>query len=137
MSKYQPHHVAFTVHDLDEAIGWYKDIFGFEVAHRHKDKGGSMQIALLNVGDGFNLELFHFPNNTKDLPEYRKDLMADLKTIGTKHLCLQVEDLDAEVESLRAKGISFSGEKDSAFFGGSYMFLKDPSGNLIELCEAK
>lgn len=137
MNNYQPHHVAFTVRDLNEAIEWYKVAFGFNVTHSHKSKDGDMQIALLKVADDFNLELFHFSSSTENIPEYRKELVTDLKTIGTKHLCLQVEDLDAEIKHLGENGVSFSGKKDSAFFGGNYIFLRDPSGNLIELCEIK
>lgn len=51
-----------------------------------------MHIALMSLGD-FYFELFNFEQKTNPLPDYRKDVMNDLHTVGTKHICLRTDDL--------------------------------------------
>lgn len=80
--NFQPHHTAFTVRNMDESINWYQDKLGFITAHRYNKHG--MEIAILEL-DKVRLELFCYGQETKPLPDYRKDLMDDLHVIGTKH----------------------------------------------------
>jgi methylmalonyl-CoA epimerase len=126
----KPHHVALTVNDIQESTKWYSDKLGFQTKHNY-DKNG-MQIALLEL-NGFRIELFHFPNNTKPLHEEDKNLMDSLHIIGTKHLCLEVDNLDDTIKELGKKGVEFSTETDTVSFGGKYIFIKDCNGILIEL----
>ena len=71
----------------------------------------------------------------KPLPEYRSDVMSDIGTVGTKHLCLQVDSIEEIVEDLKAKGVNVVSDIDSAAFGGKFVFIKDCNGILIELYE--
>lgn len=129
----KPHHIAFTVKDTEKSILWFQEKLGFEVFHRNNKHG--MEITQLKSGD-VKIELFSYGESTKDLPDYRKDLMEDLHVIGTKHLCIEVENLDATIEQLKAKGVKEIREVDTAGFGGRYTFIKDPNGILIELYQA-
>lgn len=61
--------------------------------------------------------------------------MNDLHVIGTKHLCIQVENLERAVGELKTKGVQFATEIDTAGFGGRYIFFKDCNDILIELYE--
>lgn len=127
--KFKPHHVALTVKNTDESIEWYKDKFGFEVTHRYHKHGKEItQLKLEEV----RIELFNYFKSTKPLPDYRRELMSDLEVIGTKHLCIEVEDLNEVIKSLNEKGVK-TREVDTAGFGGRYTFIKDCNGILIEL----
>ncbi|MFG2090376.1 MULTISPECIES: VOC family protein [unclassified Spirillospora] len=53
---------------------------------------------------------------------------------GRNRVHLVVGDLDAEIDRLRASGLSFPGEVVSGP-GGRQILLTDPAGNLIELFE--
>lgn len=128
----KPHHVAFTVKNTDESITWYKNAFGFEVTNRYNKHG--MEITILVAG-GVRLELFCYGDQTKPLPDYRKGLMDDLHVIGTKHLSIQVENIEDSVKELKEKGIAFVMDIDTAGFGGRYTFIKDCNDILIELFE--
>lgn len=129
--KFKPHHVAFTVNDIEESENWYKEKLGFEVVHKYSKNG--WKITLLKL-DEVRIELFSF-DDIKPLPEHSRNLMDDLHVIGTKHLCIQVEDLEKTVGELKTKGVQFATEIDTAGFGGRYIFLKDCNGILIELLQ--
>jgi glyoxylase I family protein len=126
------HHVALTVNDLDKSAKWYGDKLGFKLWHRHKS--ATLEFVELEL-NGFHLELFSFGRDTEPLPLYRRDLMDDLRVVGTKHLALRVKNLDQTLTSLKAKGVEPTTEIDTASFGGRYVFIRDPNGILIELIE--
>lgn len=131
--NFKPHHVAFTVRNTEESIRWYEDKLGFEVFHQYNKHG--MEITQLRLGD-VRIELFCYDQDTKPLPDYRKDLMDDLHVIGTKHLCIEVDNLDETINFLKEKSVEFATEIDTAGFGGRYIFIKDCNGILTELYQA-
>ncbi len=124
------HHVAFTVRNLDESIAWYQEKIGAKVISRYEKRGS--EIAHIQVGD-VRIEFFDYTQDSKPLPEYRKELFTDLHTIGTKHLCIEVENLDDTIAELTRKGVTFVTKIDTAGFGGRYIFLRDCNDILIEL----
>jgi catechol 2,3-dioxygenase-like lactoylglutathione lyase family enzyme len=59
----------------------------------------------------------------------------DLSTAGGNRIHLIVDDLDAEIDQLRGKGLSFRGDL-VAGPGGRQILLADPAGNLVELFQS-
>ncbi|AKH84059.1 glyoxalase [Streptomyces sp. CNQ-509] len=57
---------------------------------------------------------------------------ADTATAGRNRIHLVVDDLDTEIDRLRAAGLPFRSELVSGP-GGRQILLADPSGNLVEL----
>ena len=131
--RFRPHHVALTVKDTDESIQWYQEKLGFQVIHKYNKHG--MEITQLKLDD-VRLELFCYGNDTKPLPEYRKELMDDLHVMGTKHLCIEVDDLVGTISKLKEKSVEFVMDIDTAGFEGQYIFFKDCNGILIELYQS-
>ncbi|MDP2671304.1 MAG: VOC family protein [bacterium] len=127
---FKPHHIALTVNNVEESSRWYHEKLGFQTLHHYKKQG--MEIILLRLKEVL-IELFSFEESTKPLPNYRQTLMEDLHTVGTKHLCIEVENLDKVVKDLKSKGVEFVMETDDAGFGGRYIFFKDCNGILVEL----
>lgn len=130
--NFKLHHVAFTVKNVDESAMWYEEKFGFKVIHKYSKHG--MDIVHLQLND-IRLEFFSFGDKTVPLPDYRSELLTDLHTIGTKHICIEVENLNDTVTTLTNKDVDFVTEIDTAGFGGNYIFLKDCNDILIELYE--
>jgi len=126
------HHVAFSVSDIVSSIDWYEKNLGFKKSHGVERDFGTF--ALLTNTEGENIELIQHPNSLP-LPEQRKDLLDDIQQIGTKHLALQVEDLEATLSDLKANGVEQVRNVGDAFYDAKYTFIKDPDGNLIELVE--
>ena len=46
------HHIAMVVHDLDEALGFYRDALGLEVVERREVPEEGVEIAFLPAGEG-------------------------------------------------------------------------------------
>ena len=59
---------------------------------------------------------------------------ADAKDAGRNRIHFVVDDLDAEVDRLRAAGLSFRSDLISGP-GGRQILVADPAGNLVELFE--
>ena len=57
---------------------------------------------------------------------------ADRATAGRNRIHLTCDDLDAEIDRLRAAGLTFSSDV-VAGPGGRQILLDDPAGNLVEL----
>jgi catechol 2,3-dioxygenase-like lactoylglutathione lyase family enzyme len=121
------HQVSLTVNDLDEAIGFYRDILGLPLKARF-DQG--VKLAFIAIG------------------ATRLMLEEGEEVVSGSVIYLYVDDIDAAVSELRAKGVEVVGEPHAihhdaeGIFGtageSEYMaFLKDPSGTLIALAQRK
>jgi catechol 2,3-dioxygenase-like lactoylglutathione lyase family enzyme len=56
---------------------------------------------------------------------------------GWNRIQLPVSDIEAEAARLRAAGVKFRRDDIVSGPGGSQIWLVDPSGNLVELFQAK
>ena len=115
-------HVHLKVADLERAIGFYRDVLGFEVTQRY----GS-QAAFLSAG-GYH---HHIGLNTW---ESLGGSRPPPGTIGLYHLAIlyptRPELADALRRVLRA-GITLDGASDHGV--SEALYLRDPDGNGVEL----
>lgn len=132
MAEFGFHHGGVSVPDLAAAIDWYGRILGFEPETRFYIDAAQAQAAMIRKGP-LRLELFEV-EGAAPLPDDRRHPPLDLRTHGNKHLAFQVEDLDAFVEEMAAKGADIAFVVREAF--GKGCFLRDCAGNLIEFVEA-
>jgi len=108
------HHVAIGVKDVDEAVEFYGWL-GLIVLPR-PDFG--IPGAWLQAGE----QQVHLLSTDKAPPGFEN------------HYAFQVDDLDAVVEMLAAHGVQ--ARRSSRVDGvGKQAFLRDPSGNVVELNE--
>jgi catechol 2,3-dioxygenase-like lactoylglutathione lyase family enzyme len=107
------HHVAINVHDLDEALAFYVEQLEFTKLDR---------------------PAFDFPGAWVQAGASQIHLMeTDEATIDRRqHVALQVRDLDAVLEALEAAGVE-AARVPYVTGAGRQAFLRDPSGNRIEL----
>lgn len=106
------HHVSINVTDVAAAKAFYTEVLGFtERTDRPEFRFAG---AWLDVG-GQQVHLIEAP-----VPEAKG-----------QHFALRVDDLDAAVAELRAKGIEVSDPKPVG--PGRQCFVHDPSGNMVEL----
>ena len=108
------HHVSINVRDAAESVTFYTEVLGLTLRDDRPEFGfggawlnlGAQQVHLLEIA----------------VPD----------DVG-QHFAIHVADIDASVADLRDKGIEVSDPKPVA--SSRQCFLRDPSGNLIELHE--
>lgn len=120
--------VRYIVHDLDAAIAFYGDQLGF-----HIEMHPAPTFAMLSRGD-LRL-LLSVPSGQggggQIMPDGRRPEPG-----GWNRFQLEVSDLRAEVERLRASGARLRSAIVTGT-GGDQVLVEDPSGNAIELFESR
>jgi catechol 2,3-dioxygenase-like lactoylglutathione lyase family enzyme len=114
--------VRYLVSDVDAAVAFYRDAFGFEVTQQF---GPAM--AILTRGA---LQLWlagPAASASRPMPDGRVPAPG-----GWNRFVLEVPDLPALVETLRARGVTFRNDV-VAGPGGRQILVEDPSGNVVEL----
>ena len=114
--------VRYMVDDVDAAIAFYTKLLGFEIQM-------SAAPAFADVRRGNLRLLLSGPQSSAGRP------MADGATPGPggwNRIHFLVDDIDAEVASLRDAGATFRNDVVVGP-GGKQVLLVDPSGNIVEL----
>jgi len=127
------HHGAVSVPNLDESIAWYEKMFGFEAEVRFRVPGQPIEIAVMKRGD-LRVELFE-AENSKPPDASRRDPDLDCRTQGNLHFAFAVPDVKTLANTLRERGADIVWVRDFEF--GSFAFIRDNAGNLIELVQQK
>ncbi|HWA54447.1 MAG TPA: VOC family protein [Solirubrobacterales bacterium] len=135
-------HVGIVVEDLEAATEFFVEL-GLEVQgtgeveDERADRivgldGVRSQLVMLQSKDGqrlLELVKFHSPASPAGDPE------APSHAPGIRHLAFVVDDVDAAVAGLRARGTELVGELVS--YGSSYRlcYVRGPEGIIVELAE--
>lgn len=117
--------VRYFVADMDAAVAFYRDLLGFTVDMQAGPgfamlSRGPLRMLLNRPGAGGAGQ--SMPNGDAPAPG------------GWNRIQLAVENLEAEVERLKAAGGHFRNEIVQGN-GGKQILIEDPSGNPIELFE--
>ena len=113
-------HVRYMVDDVQASIDFYTEHLGFKVRANHVP-------AFADVIRGNLRLLLSGPasSGARATPDHAN-------TAGRNRIHLIVDDLNAEIDRLRAAGLDFHSDVVSGP-GGRQILLTDPAGNLIEL----
>ena len=123
-------HIAIAVDSLRESIDFMRNTFGLRL--EYEEQIGQTRLAMLPVGESY-LELLEGQG-----PESGVTRWINEKGPGLFHLCFEVEDIDAALSELRAKGVKLRDESPRIGHGGARIAFIDPSATgsvLIELAE--
>ncbi len=117
--------VRYLVSDVDESLAFYTGLLGFEVltyaAPAFADvKRGNLRLLLSGPASSAG----------RTLPDGRRPEPG-----GWNRIHFVVGDIAAEVERLRAAGVSFRSDIISGP-GGQQIVLDDPAGNPVELFQS-
>lgn len=119
--------VRYMIDDVSAALAFYTKHFGFQV-----EVDSSPAFASMVRG---NLRLLLSGEKSSG----RRPLTDGTTTLpgGWNRIVLEVSDVEAEAARLRAAGVKFRREDIVSGPGGSQIWVVDPSGNLVELFQAK
>ena len=132
MSEIKLNHIALVVADIDAAMAFWRDCFNLEVScPPHPNADEAVEMAFLRLGDS-RLELI---SPTDEKSGVARFLAA--RGPGLHHICLEVEDLDDQLQRLRDRGIELINETAREAEGRRYAFVHPRSafGALLELYE--
>ena len=129
--KLKVHHGGVSVPNLEASIDWYSRVLGFSVESRIDIAAIPARVAMLRR-DELRIELFEVAG-AAPLPPQRRQPNTDPQTHGNKHVAFAVPDVDAVVEELKQRGADIALVGHFEF--GSFVFIRDNAGNLIELVQ--
>jgi catechol 2,3-dioxygenase-like lactoylglutathione lyase family enzyme len=119
--------VRYMIDDVDEAIAFYTKHLGFTV-----QSNSSPGFAAVTRGNLRLLLSGKESSGRRPMPDGTQPIPG-----GWNRIILSVNDLAAEVNRLRGEGVQFRRADIVSGPGGSQAWLVDPSGNLVELFQAK
>lgn len=119
--------------DPDAAIGFYRDILGFEVRNDVGYDGMRwITVAPPNQPDT-SIVLFP-PEASPGLTDDEQKMIAEMMAKGTYAMVvLTTEDVDAAFEEIQARGADVVQEPTDQPYGLRDCAFRDPAGNLVRL----
>jgi len=125
-------HLGVAVKDLEEARNYYRSIFGLESGEPMVGGGGTVRASLVKL-DNATVELLEPIGNEGAIAKF-----LEKRGEGIQHVCYEVDDINAEVESLKAKGMDVLGEPRPGAEGMAvFLHPRGTHGVLVELVEKK
>lgn len=137
------HHVGLTVKDIDKSLEWYGRMFGVEPVFVTKAEGDELAAAVGVPGAKLTFAFLRFGETDVELLSYDNDRDENFGRrncdVGSPHLCLLVDDIEASYQDLKAKGAEFFAEplhiQGGPLDGCSFVYFRDPDGITLELFE--
>lgn len=123
-------HIAIAVPDLKKAIERFAEDFGLTLKGQEDVPEAKTSAAFLNV-EQTSIELIHPLNGEGPVQKY-----LEKKGGGIHHLCFRSDDIEADVERLKAKGYQFLSDAPTpGAHNCKVIFIhpKSADGILIEL----
>jgi methylmalonyl-CoA/ethylmalonyl-CoA epimerase len=123
-------HVAIAVKDLDKAISIYRDALGLELAEIEDVPEQHVRTAIFGHGMG-RVELICPTDADNGVARF-----LEKRGEGLHHVCIEVEDIDAALAALKARGAPLIDETPKIGAGGAriaFIHPKGTSGVLTEL----
>ena len=126
------HHVATVVKDIDAAVKFHVEVLGLPLEQIANVPSQQVRIAFLTAGDS-KIELVAPTNSTSGVARFLAS-----RGEGFHHLCLEVADIDAELQRLAGVGVQLINAVAVEGVEGPVAFLHPKSCHeiLVELIEA-
>jgi glyoxylase I family protein len=139
-------HTGITVSNLERSLAFWRDVLGFELSHT-AHQTGEMATEITGVaGAEIKLAVVKAPGSHKiELLEYlappERKRHVDLRPcdVGSVHVALIVEDLDAVLSAINASGWKAAGKpqilQSGPNAGKRVVYVRDPDGTTIEFMQ--
>ena len=139
-------HTGFTVSNLERSLAFWRDVLGFELSHRAHQAGELAREITGVPGAEISIAVLKAPGHKIELLEYlappdRKH-RVDLRPcdVGSVHVALTVDNLDAVLERISASGWKAAGKPQTLQSGPNagkrVVYVRDPDGATIEFMQS-
>ncbi len=123
-------HLGLAVKGLQQARDFYRSVFGVESSEPMVGGGGTVRASLIHL-DNVVVELLEPIGSEGAIAKFLAKHGE-----GIHHVCYEVDDVNAEIESLKAKGIEILGEPVPGAEGLSvFLHPRGTHGVLVELVQ--
>lgn len=138
------HHASITTRDLDRLRDFYCRHFGFVevLATEWAPKTNAAADAIFGLsGTGVRMAMLRSANAFLELFEFAapvgkaNDSARPVNDAGFTHICLCVDDVEAEYARLTEVGVIFNCPPQTVPGLCSATYGRDPDGNLVELMQ--
>ena len=138
-------HTGITVENLERSLAFWRDVLGFELSHTAHQTGelareitgvvgAEIKLAVLKALGGHKIELLEYL-----APSDRKHVDLRPCDVGSAHVALLVDDLDAVLNAIAASGWKAAGKpqtlKTGPNAGKRVVYVRDPDGTTIEFMQ--
>ena len=137
-------HTGITVANLERSLAFWRDVLGFEPSHRAHHTGdlagevtgvpGAEILLAVLKGYGHKIELLEYL-----APSDRKHIYLRPCDVGSVHVALTVDNLDAVLSAIAASGWKAAGKpqtlKTGPNAGKRVVYVRDPDGTIIEFMQ--
>jgi catechol 2,3-dioxygenase-like lactoylglutathione lyase family enzyme len=138
-------HTGITVSNLERSLEFWQNVLGFEFSHRaHQTNkmaseitgvaGAEIKLAVVKAPGGHKIELLEYL-----APPDRKHVNLRPCDVGSAHIALTVDKLDAILEKIAASGWKAAGKpqtlKTGPNAGKRVVYVRDPDGTTIEFMQ--
>jgi catechol 2,3-dioxygenase-like lactoylglutathione lyase family enzyme len=138
-------HTGITVSNLERSLEFWQNVFGFEFSHRAHQKGerpeqitgvkgAELELAVVNSPGGHKIELLEYL-----APPDRKHVDLRPCDVGSVHIALTVDNLDAVLQKIAVSGWKAAGKPQTLESGPNagkrVVYVRDPDGTTIEFMQ--
>ncbi len=138
-------HTGITVSNLEQSLAFWQNVLGFELSHRaHQTAelaseitgvaGAEISIAVVKAPGGHKIELLEYL-----APPDRKHVDLRPCDVGSVHVALTVDNLDAVLSAIAASGWKAAGKPQTLTTGPNagkrVVYVRDPDGTTIEFMQ--
>ena len=138
-------HSGITVTNLERSLAFWRDVFGFELSHRAHQKGelaekitgvpgAEILLGVLKAPGGHKIELLEYL-----APADRRHVNLRPCDVGSVHVALTVDDLDAVLGAIAPFGWKAAGPAQTLTIGPNagkrVIYVRDPDGTTIEFMQ--
>ncbi len=125
-------HIGIATRELDEALGFWRDALGLEVAEIEEVSEQGVRVAMLPIGET-RVELLEPTRDDSPIAKF-----LEKRGAGIHHIAVRVDDIRQALESLKQRGARLIDETPRIGAGNCLIAFVHPSsagGVLIELVE--
>ncbi|MCK4863649.1 MAG: methylmalonyl-CoA epimerase [Dehalococcoidales bacterium] len=127
------HHIGIAVNNLKESTALFERLLGLK-AHIEEAPCQRVTEAVFRLGEGVEIDLLE-PMG----PDSAVARFLEKRGEGLHHIALEVDDIDADLKDMEAKGVQLIDKEGREGVAGKIAFLhpKSVNGVLVELVQPR